>query len=56
MHLNPPSLLAFLISIILAGLAMAGKITPLPYISANVVWLLLAAYLVLAFGCLQRGL
>jgi len=60
MHLNPPSMVMFLISAVLAGAGVISKAIPLPFIGSSIephaMWVMLAAYLVLAFGCLLRGL
>lgn len=58
MHLNSPSLLLFLIAATLAGLALATKLggVPMTYIPHQDFWCAFAAYLVLMFGSLVRGL
>lgn len=59
MRLNPPSLLVFLISFILAVLAMMMKtgFVPIPrYLPHQEYWLAISAYFILMIGNLVRGL
>jgi len=56
MHLNPPSFPMFVISMLLIGLAIASSVMPLAYLDGHSAWIMLAGYLVLAMGCLLRGL
>ena len=60
MRLNPPSMLIFLISVILAALALITKLGvffPVPrYIPHQEYWLAITAYMVLMLGSLVRGL
>lgn len=59
MRLSPPTLLLFLISLILALLAMVTKLgyVPVPrYIPHQEYWLAITAYMVLTVGVLSRGL
>ena len=59
MRLNPPTILVFLISLILAALAVATKLGFLHvprYLPHQEYWLAMTAYLVLMVGNLVRGL
>ncbi|MGE0626306.1 MAG: hypothetical protein AB7O43_00675 [Hyphomicrobiaceae bacterium] len=59
MRLNPPSLLVFLMSIVLAVLAMVTKLDVLEmprYLPHQEYWLAIAAYMVLLAGTVVRGL
>lgn len=55
-YLNRPSTTVFLISVVLAVLALIGLLVPgVPLISGNVLLLLAVAYVVLLVGVLVRG-
>jgi len=59
MRLNPPSILIFLISFVLAALALVTKLgfIPVPrYLPFQEFWLAIVAYLTLMIGNLVRGL
>ncbi|MGI9479459.1 MAG: hypothetical protein ACR2PI_22345 [Hyphomicrobiaceae bacterium] len=59
MRLSPPTLLLFLISLVLALIAMATKLSyvPIPrYLPHQEYWLAITAYMVLAVGVIFRGL
>ncbi len=61
MRLNPPSIFIFLISLVLAILALVSKFGPIGinvprYLPHQEYWLAIAAYLVLMVGTLVRGL
>ncbi len=59
MRLNPPSMLIFLISIVLAVLALVTKLgyVGLPrYLPHQEYWLAITAYMVLMAGTIVRGL
>ncbi len=59
MRLSPPTLLLFLISLILAVVAMITKLgyVPVPrYLPHQEYWLAISAYLVLSVGVIFRGL
>jgi hypothetical protein len=55
MNLTPPSTAVFLISVILAVLAIIGKFAAIPFISDHGFWVVVVAYIVLAVGNLFRG-
>ncbi len=59
MRLNPPSIIMFLISFLLALLALVTKLgfVPVPrYLPHQEFWLAITAYLTLMMGNLLRGL
>lgn len=59
MRLNPPTLVIFLISFILAALALVMKMgfVPMPrYLPHQEYWLAISAYLVLMVGNVVKGL
>jgi uncharacterized protein (DUF983 family) len=55
MNLTPPSTAVFVISVILAALAIIGKFVAIPFISEHAFWVAVIAYVVLAVGNLFRG-
>jgi hypothetical protein len=56
MNLSAPTTAVFVISLILAALAIIGKFVPIPFISEHAFWVAIIAYVVLAVGNLFRGL
>ncbi len=61
MRLNPPSLFVFLISLVIAAIALISKfgavgINVPRYLPHQEYWLALTAYLVLMVGTIVRGL
>jgi len=55
MNLTPPSTAVFLISAILAVLAIIGHYAKIPFISDHGFWVVVAAFVLLAVGNLFRG-
>ncbi len=55
MNLSPPSTAVFVISLILAALAIIGKFAAIPFITEHGFWVAVIAYVVLAVGNLFRG-
>jgi hypothetical protein len=55
MNLSPPTTAVFIISLILAVLAIIGTFVAIPLISANAFWVAIIAYFVLAIGNVFRG-
>jgi energy-converting hydrogenase Eha subunit F len=56
MRLNAPTKMVFVISLILAVLALIGYFVPaVPYLHAYEFWIAIAAYVVLAAACLLKG-
>ena len=55
MNLSAPTQIVFLISVVLAILAILGLYVRIPFVSLYAFWVLAAAYVVLAIGCLFKG-
>ncbi|MEZ5827532.1 MAG: hypothetical protein R3D30_06950 [Hyphomicrobiales bacterium] len=55
MSLSPPTTVVFVVSIILAALAIAGKFMAIPFITENGFWVAVVAYVILAAGNIFRG-
>lgn len=56
MKLSAPSKPIFLVSLVLFILALVGKFAAVAVLTPNFVWILLAAWVVLALGCLLTGM
>lgn len=59
MRLNPPTILVFLMSLVLASLALVTKLgfIPIPrYLPHQEFWLAITAYMALMVGNLVKGL
>ncbi len=54
MRYNAPTQVFFVISAILAALALLSRLTPINGLTPNAFWVLLAGYIVLAIGCIYR--
>jgi hypothetical protein len=55
MNLTPPTTAVFIVSLILAALAVIGKFAAIPFITEHGFWVAVVAYVVLAVGNLFRG-
>lgn len=56
MRLSAPTQVVFIVSVILVILALIGQFVPtVPFISVYKFWLAIAGYVVLASGCLMKG-
>jgi hypothetical protein len=55
MNLSPPTTAVFIISLILAALAVIGKFVQIPFITEYNFWVAIIAYVILAVGNLFRG-
>jgi hypothetical protein len=55
MSLSPPTTIVFVISIILAALAIIGQYMAIPFISEHGFWVAVVAYVILAAGNIFRG-
>jgi hypothetical protein len=56
MRLNAPTKPVFLLSLVLAVLALIGYFAPtVPYLHAYDFWLAIAGYVVLAAACVLKG-
>jgi hypothetical protein len=58
LRLTPPTITTFIISVILAGVAVAGQYVPSisNAVPINLFWLAVIAYIVLFFGNIIRGI
>ena len=56
MHLSAPTQPVFLISLVVGVLSILGLFVVIPFVSANAVWLLIAAFALLTLGNLLRNL
>jgi len=54
-RLSAPTKIVFLISLILAIIAVLGAIVLIPVISVYAFWIAIIAYIVLAAGCVLKG-
>ena len=54
MNINAPSQLIFVISLILAALAVVAHFVVIPYATEYQFWLAIVGYVVLAAGCLVK--
>ncbi|MEG6510142.1 hypothetical protein V6C03_14320 [Methyloligella sp. 2.7D] len=55
MRLSAPTTVVFVISLILAVLAVLGVFTAIPFITPNAFWVAIAAYVVLFLGNVMKG-
>lgn len=55
MVLTPPTTAVFLISLILAVLALIGKFVAIPVFTDHGFWVAIIAYVILAIGALFKG-
>ena len=55
MNLSPPTTVVFIVSLILAALAVIGKFAAIPFITEYGFWVAIVAYVVLAVGNIFRG-
>ena len=55
MNLSAPTMPVFLISVVLAALAVIGMFVAIPFVSANAFWVAIVAYIVLLVGNVLSG-
>lgn len=55
MNLTPPTTVVFVISLILALLALIGHFVQIPFMSEHGYWVAIIAYVVLAVGNIAKG-
>lgn len=55
MNLSAPTNLVFVVSIVLAILAVISQFTALPFITDNAFWVAIAGYVILALGNILRN-
>jgi len=56
MDLSAPTQAVFLISLVLAVLAVIGVFVSIPFVTLYAFWLAIIGYIVLAAGCVAKGL
>jgi hypothetical protein len=56
MKLTPPKTITFWIAVILGVLGFLGKLTKIPFVSANDFWFVFVAFVLLVLGLLVKGL
>lgn len=56
MNLSAPTMPIFLVSLILAILAVLGVFVAIPVVSGNAFWVAIAAYVILLIGNVATGL
>lgn len=56
MKLSPPKVGTFVISVIIALIAIIGLSVDIPFVSDNAFWVMVIAYLVLGAGALFKGI
>jgi hypothetical protein len=55
MTLNAPTQILFIISVVIAVIALIGVFVTIPFVSAYAFWLMTAAFVILAAACLFKG-
>jgi hypothetical protein len=55
MNLSAPTQVVFLISLVIAIIALIGFFVTIPFVTVYAFWIAIAAYVVLAAGCLMTG-
>jgi hypothetical protein len=55
-RLNAPTQLVFLISLVLAVLGVLAIFITIPFVSGYAFWFVTAGYVVLALGCVLKGM
>ncbi len=55
MSLSPPTTIVFVISVVLATLAIIGTFIPIPVITDQGFWVMVVAFVILACGNIFRG-
>jgi hypothetical protein len=55
MNLSAPTMPVFLVSVVLAVLALLGHFASIPFVTLYQFWIAIAAYVVLCIGCLLKG-
>jgi hypothetical protein len=56
MKLTPPKNVTFWIAVVLGVLGILGTLTPIPFVSDNAFWMVAIGFILLALGCLVKGL
>lgn len=56
MNLSAPTLPIFVVSLVLAILALIGHFVVIPFVTIYQFWIAIVAYAVLCVGCLLKGM
>ena len=56
LNLSAPTVPIFIISVILAILALLGHFVAIPFVTIYQFWIAILAYVVLFIGCVMKGL
>ena len=56
LNLSAPTLVTFLIALVIAIIALIGHFAKIDFITLYQFWIAIAAYVVLAVGCLVKGM
>ncbi|MCR4266241.1 hypothetical protein [Nitratireductor sp. ZSWI3] len=56
MTLNPPTKLVFLLSLVIAIVAIVAAFNVLPFLPVPAMWIMAIAYVLLAAGCVFKGM
>ncbi len=56
MNLSAPTFPIFIVSLVLFVLAVIGMFVPIPFVTGNVLWFALLAYVILLVGNVAKGL
>lgn len=55
-RLNAPAQITFLISLVLAVLGVLAIFVAIPFVSGYAFWFVTVGYIVLALGCIMKGM
>ncbi|MBN2134254.1 MAG: hypothetical protein JW737_00840 [Acidobacteria bacterium] len=55
MRLNAPKKIVWIISVILAVIAVAGYFITIPFVTVNLFWIMLASYVLMLLGTTIKG-
>lgn len=55
MNLNAPTQLVFILSLVIAVLALIGHFVMIPFVSEYKFWFAIVSYVVLAAACVLKG-
>jgi hypothetical protein len=56
MRSSAPTVIIFIVSLIIVALAVIGRFTVIPYITPNAFWVAIVGYLVLVAGVTMKGM
>ncbi len=55
MRFNAPTQITFIISLVLAAVAVLSRFVAIQNVSVNAFWILLIGFVVLVIGCVYKG-